>query len=63
MVSIKSLKTLKYHTFLKKKLLHSIICSTCGSKDEKIFKGKEPIEIFKINDLIINIEEYQNKYN
>ena len=38
-VSIEILKTLKYHTFLKKhQLFLFIICSKCKNEDEKIFK-------------------------
>ena len=56
-VTLKNSKTLTCHTFLKKKLNLPIICSKCGSKVE------ESIEILKIIDLIINIEQYQNKYD
>ena len=52
MVTKKNLKTLKYHIFYKKKLVLTIICSKCDSKDEKIFKEKESIEILKTIDLI-----------
>ena len=41
----------------------SIICNKCGSKNEKIFKEEESIEISKILGLIANIEEYQRIYN
>ena len=40
-VSIENLKTLKYHTFSKKTLVISIICSKCGSEDEKTLKEEE----------------------
>ena len=43
-VSMKNLKTLKYS---KKKIVLSITCSKCGSKDEKIFKEEELIKILK----------------
>ena len=63
-VNIKNLKTLKYHTFFLKKVVISIIFSKCSSKDEKICKEEESIEILKILNLIINIEEYQkDKYD
>ena len=54
----KNLQTLKYHTFLKKTLVLSIICSKSGSKDEMIFKEEESIEISKILGLINNMEQY-----
>ena len=44
---------------LEKVLVLSVICSICGSKDEKMFKGKESVEILKILGLIKNIEKYQ----
>ena len=48
MVSIKNVKTLKYQTLFKKALVHSIICSKCGSKDEKIFKeGENQLKFYK----------------
>ena len=34
-----------------------------NNEDKKLFKQKESIEILKILDLIIYIEEYQNKYD
>ena len=37
----------------------SIICGKCSSNDEKIFKGKESIEILKILGIINNMNEYQ----
>ena len=40
-VSIENLKTLKYHTFSKKTLVISIICSKCGSEDQKTLKEEE----------------------
>ena len=54
-VSIENLKTLKYHTFLKKLLIPSIICSKCENENEKLFKAEELIEIFKILGLIKSI--------
>ena len=54
-VSIENLKTLKYHTFLKKLLIPSIICSKCENENEKLFKAEELIDIFKILGLIKNI--------
>ena len=62
-VNIKILKTLKYYTFSKKLLVLFIICSRLCSNDEKRLKEEESIEISKILDLFINIEEYQNKYD
>ena len=53
----------KCNVILFVQLVLSIICSQCGSKDGKIFKEVESIEILKILDLIFNIEEYQNKYD
>ena len=38
-----------------KTLLVSSICNKCGSKDKKIFKEEEPIEILKIIGLINNM--------
>ena len=35
----------------------------CGSKDEKMFKEEESIEILKIFYLINNIGKYQKKYD
>ena len=45
-----------------KTLVLSIICSKCGSKDEKIFKEEESIKILKIFGLINNIELYQKTW-
>ena len=42
--SIENLKILKYHTFSKKKIVLSIICSKCENEDEKTFKEEESIE-------------------
>ena len=58
-VNIQSLKNPKTSRIFEKKLVLSIVCSKCGSKDENIFKKEEWIEILKILDLIINIGEYQ----
>ena len=49
----------KISYFFGKTLVLSIICSKCGSKDEKIFKEEESIKILKIFGLINNIELYQ----
>ena len=38
----------------------SIICDKCGSKDKKIFKEEESIEILKIIGLIRNTEYLMN---
>ena len=42
-VSIENLKTLKYHTYLKKTVL-SITCSQCETEDEKIFKEEKSLK-------------------
>ena len=56
MVDIENLKTLKNHTFLKKKKkVFSVICSKSENEAEKIFK-EESIEILKILGLFENIE-------
>ena len=57
LTSIENLKILKYHIFFINIL--SIISDTCGSKNWKMFKEEEPIEILKILGLIKNMEEYQ----
>ena len=54
MASIENLKILKYHTFSKKTLVFSIICSKCENEDEKIFK-EESLEILKFLGLFKNI--------
>ena len=61
-VNMKNLGTLKNHLFLKNREFF-LYCSTCGSKDEEIFKEEESIVILIILDLINNLEEYQNKYD
>ena len=43
---------------LEKTLFFSIICSKCGSKDEKISKDEESIKILKIISLINNLEKF-----
>ena len=40
-----------------KTLVLSIICAKCCSKDEKIFKGEEFIQVIKIHALINNMNE------
>ena len=50
-LSIENLENLKYHTSLKKLVL-SIIRSTCTDEDEKIFIEEESIEILNILGLI-----------
>ena len=52
--SIENLKILKYHTFSKKTLVFSIICSKCENENEKIFK-EESLEILKFLGLFKNI--------
>ena len=39
-----------------KRLVFSIICNNCGSKDKAMFKEGESIEILKILGLITNLE-------
>ena len=51
-----NLETLKYHIFVDKTLVRSIICDKCGNNDEKIFKEEHSIEILKILDLT-NMDE------
>ena len=45
--------------YFKKKTVLFIIYIRCGSKDEKIFKEEESIEVLEILGLIDNIEQYQ----
>ena len=40
-----------------------IICSRCSNEDLKILKKRESIEILKNLVLIIDIEEYKNRYD
>ena len=54
--SIENLKILKYHTFQKKTLVLSVICSKWRNKDENIFKEKELIEILNILRLFQNVQ-------
>ena len=60
MVSIENLKSLKCHTFSKKTLVLSIICSKSKNEDEKIFKEEESIEILKILGLVENTYYFKN---
>ena len=53
-------KNRKISYIFEKKSVLSIICSKCGSKDEKIFKEEQSIKILKILGLINSIEQYQN---
>ena len=55
MVKYKKFNNLKLWYIFEKTLFLSIICSKCGSKDEKIFKKEELIEILKPLGLIKNI--------
>ena len=55
----RKLKNPKVSYIFEKILVLSIICSKCGSKDEKIFKEKESLEVLKILGLIIDIKKYQ----
>ena len=57
-VSIVNLKTLKYRSFLKKKIVLYNICSKCGKenkKKKKKIEKEESIEILKNLGLIKNI--------
>ena len=59
----------KYRTFtspkisyvLKKKVGLPFICSKCNNDERKIFKEEESFDISKLLDLIIDIEDQQNK--
>ena len=42
--NIEKLKTLKYHTFFKKTLGLSIICSKCGHEYKKYSKKKNQLK-------------------
>ena len=55
MTSIENIKILKYHTFSKKILVFSIICSKWENEEEKMFKEEESIEILKIYGLFKSI--------
>ena len=55
----KKINNPKISYFFRKTLVLSIICSKCGSKDEKIFIEEESIKILKIFGLINNVELYQ----
>ena len=57
----KKFKNPKISYSLDKILVLSIICSKCSNENKKIFKEEESIEIIQVLDLIINIDEYQNK--
>ena len=57
----KKFKNSKISYSLDKILVLSIICSKCSNENKKIFKEEESIEIIQVLDLIINIDEYQNK--
>ena len=45
--------------YFTKTLILSIIYSKCGSKNEKMFKEVESIEILNILSLIDNMEQHQ----
>ena len=45
----------KMSYIFEKKLVLSVICSKCKSKDEKIFKEEESFEILRILGLTENI--------
>ena len=48
-------KNLLYLYICNKSWLPSSVCKRCGSKDEKLFKEEDSIEIFKNFVLIENI--------
>ena len=52
-------KVRRRRIYLKKKTVLFIIYIKCGSRDEKIFKEEESIEVLEILGLIDNIEQYQ----
>ena len=52
-------KNPKISYILQKTLVLSIICCKCDSKDKKIFKEKESIEVLTILDEISNIKKFQ----
>ena len=54
----KKFKNTEVSYIFEKTSVLSIICSKCGSKDEKIFKEEESIKILKIFGLINKIEQY-----
>ena len=54
MVSIENFETLEHYTFLKEKIVLSIIWSKSYNEDEKTFKEEESIEIY----LLRFIENY-----
>ena len=53
----------KISNILKKKVVLPFIRSKCNNDERKTFKEEESIDVLKIFDLIINIEEHQNKYD
>ena len=54
----KRFKNTEVSYIFEKTSVLSIICSKCGSKDEKMFKEEESIKILKILGLINKIEQY-----
>ena len=54
----KKFKNIEVSYIFEKTSVLSIICSKCGSKDEKMFKEEESIKILKILGLINKIEQY-----
>ena len=53
----KKFKNPKTPYIFDKTLVFSIICDKCGSKDEKIFKEEELVEILKSHGLINSMNE------
>ena len=59
----RKLKRTEILYIFKRTLSLYVVCSKYGHEYEKIFKVEELIVIFKILDLLNNIEEYQKIYN
>ena len=56
---INTKKNHKILYILEKAVVLSIICSTCSSKNENVFKEEESFKVLKILVLINNVEQYQ----
>ena len=62
LVNIQKIKNSKKSYILQKALVLPIICCKCGSKDEKVTKKEESIEILKIiYKSTKNMEEFRLK--
>ena len=57
------LKNPKISNIFNKMLRLSIVCSNCGNEFKIIFKEGESVKIWKVLDLITNINGYQKIYN